>query len=182
MPFKREFQSAISQEHFEKNGLDALSMTILDMLGTKPIEKWDVHYRLEENGIPGYTEADITKALEQLVDLYEAIPTLDGYIKMYDDFASEEQMTTLFRRVHRPPARILAKEHKPRNHSYIESGVDVKDRRAIPVPPGSRVFVKLYGVHYTKYRHTFYSHVYAYKYKDGPIQPVDFWYVGEAPY
>ena len=166
----------------EKEPPDMLDIVISDISGDGPIEYWDIEDELEERGIIGYTELDIKHRIEELQKKGHFLCVRNGYIRNSEEIFSRVWMVSSFRQVRKPSWKILSKDKNPMNHSYIEDGLDTEERQSIPVPPGSRVFCKIYGFNYTKYFHEFVSHIYAYQYKDGPVQTVDFWFAGTGRY
>lgn len=165
----------LTRDNFSSKPLDMLDVIILSELSDEPLRVPDIRRRLDEDGIPGFTDIDIQKRLELYVRLSEAVPTYHGYIRYSAKINDEAMLGATFQLCRRPSQHILNKAIEPHRHSYIEDGVNREKSHAIPVPKGSRLFARLYCYYARKGFTAHFSHIYAYKYKDGPIQPIDYW-------
>ena len=165
----------ITRESFVGKEKDILDVIILSELNDEPLRTPDIIFRLEQDGIPGYSEQQIEERLKFYVELHEAIKTDHGLIKFNDTIADEDQLGLTFMLCRRPAEKLLKLDPKPNHHSYIEDGISRKRSQAIPVPKGSRVFVCVYCYYSRKGCSAYFSHIYAYRYKDGPIQSLDYW-------
>lgn len=126
----------------------------------------------------------ITDALKKLEDDGEAIRTHPGFnrfIKRTENLTFAEQLMAEFYRCRPPSEYTLTDWNRDNMHSYIEDGVAFDRSDAIPVPPGSRVFVRLYHPKvYNKYNAVFYSHVYMYQPPNGPLMSMNMWFHGRT--
>lgn len=165
----------ITKYVFEPKKKDALDIIILSELSNEPLLGEDIERRLDEDGIPGYTRGEVQARLKFYEELHEAIPTLHGYVGLTEQIGEEDQLGLTFKLCRRPQEKILNKDLNPKHHSYIEDGISREKSHAIPVPKGSRVFVSVYCVYSYKGFSAYYSHIYAYRYKDSPIQSIDYW-------
>ena len=172
------FESIIAKEIFKSRKPDMLDITILDMLSDEPLNEWDVMDRLEETGIPGYEHKTIHERLEMYAETYEAMKVRTGYVAMSEDYQLQLQLNMTYHQCRRPPAKVLENAYNPRFHTFIEDGIDTKESHRIPVPKDSRVFTRIYYTNSSKYATEFFSHIHAFKYKDGPITSIDLWFYG----
>ena len=175
------FESDIARKHFEENKPEALDIIVVDMLGDEPLRVIDVTQRLEEEGIPGYDPDDIQTCLNKMVDLYEAYEVRAGYVTFTDELSMEAQAVAYHQPCRKPNFKSL-KFANPRLRTYIENGFDTKVDHATPFPRGTKLFVRTYSHSTSKYWSSFYNHIYAFQYKDGPVTPVDMWFCGRSTY
>ena len=173
-----KFESIIANEHFNEHEPDMLDITILGMLSDEPLDEQDVMDRLEETGIPGYEHKAIHERLEMYAETYKALKVRTGYVAMHENYQFQLQMSMSYYQCRRPPAKTLEKAYKPRFHTFIEDGIDTEIHHRIPVPKGSRVFTNIYHTRSNKHVTEYYSHIYAFKYKDGPTTSIDLWFTG----
>ena len=173
-----EFESILAKEHFEKNKHDMLDIVIRDMLNNDPLTAYNIEQELIERGIPGYEQKQIHERLEMYAELMECFKVRTGYIGSSQELFDQLQFNCLFIQCRKPHERVMRDSHTNHSHTYIEDGFDTDESQRIPVPNGSRVFARIHYLPHSKYVTQFFSHIYAYKHKDGPMIPVDMWFYG----
>ena len=176
-----KLESTAAQDHFKENKADILDVVILEMLNNEPLTRFDIECELSERGIPGYDRKTISERLDVFCELFECFKARTGYIAVTQELCDTLQFDCSFRQCRKPKGTFLKDVHYKHFHTYIEDGFDTKRSQRIPVPNGTRVFARIHYLPSSKYFTHFYSHIYAFKYKDGPTVPVDMWFYGYHP-